>query len=442
MKHIGTIENIPAGICNCTVNGLDVTIISLSKEHVCVRFSDKPKEKEASIDFDCFFWHEKGLSHFGPYIGRLENVNKKEYWWEAAYLIDSSDYSEMVDRVSKQLGDYIEMRADAYDNSFSGVLVGYPDEKNDEFETSYGEWFNKKSEAFNIDDFKKYVQALNCEVAVSLETEDLVNAYLVSETDFPFSRIYVGNAFCHLLRPGADVLKKVFKKACKDDIGVTIVLPYLREELIEEETAFLDEILLFCKEEGYEVEFEINDYGFAQMLNERGVKFSLGRLLCKRRKDPRLKYKDRIEFFTEEMKSNSLNDDAFLEKVKRLGLKRVEMESPGYEVRVPNVQTSLHLPFYQTNTSQFCPLQALIKHKDRGCQRLIKDCGRECLENNVLYANHLSLVGMYNSVFALDTWLLENPGVLNKYIDLGVDRIVWNYRGFDYDNNSRNGDHR
>ncbi len=440
MNHFETIENVPAGICACKVNGLDVTVINFSKEHVLVRFSDNHNEKAVSIEFDCFFWHKNGFVHFGPFEGNLEETVKKEYCFEISYLIDNPEFKEMVESVSKQLGEYVKDRLEACDNSFSNKLVQYPAKKDEDFEKSYEDWFRKKSEEFSVGELKTFLQSLNCEIAVSLENPDLWNSYLAGKTEFFFSRIYVGNAFCHILRPDFNTLKRILEKAHGDGIEATIVLSYLREELIDEEISYIDEILSFCSINGFSVEFEINDYGFIEILKARGVKFSLGRLLCKRRKDPRIKYKDRIRCFYKELESNSYNDEDFLDKLKGLGLERVEMESPGYKILPPDIVTSIHLPFYQTNTSQFCPLQALLKQKDRGYQVFNRDCKRECLKNNVLYANHLSLVGRYNSIFALDTWIIKNPDVLREYLNHGTDRLVWNW-GFDYDNNSRNGDH-
>ena len=40
------------------------------------------------------------------------------------------------------------------------------------------------------------------------------------------------------------------------------------------------------------------------------------------------------------------------------GINRYEWESCGYPQVFPQGKNSLHLPYYQTNTSQYCPLYA------------------------------------------------------------------------------------
>ncbi len=127
------------------------------------------------------------------------------------------------------------------------------------------------------------------------------------------------------------------------------------------------------------------------------------------------------------MKDNSLNDEGFVDYLKKLGLERIECETAGYEINIPNVKTALHVPLYQTNTSQFCPLYALAHNKDRGQQRLVYECDMPCRDNAILYPDHLKMVGLYNSLFAVDTWLPDNLSAMDKYKKAGVDRIVLNY---------------
>ena len=88
---------------------------------------------------------------------------------------------------------------------------------------------------------------------------------------------------------------------------------------------------------------------------------------------------------------------------------------------------SLHIPFYQTNTSQFCPLYAMCINLDRGKQRLVNGCPKYCKEFVFLYPKHLKMVGKYNSLFAFDDTLLKDQKELESYVSSGIDRIVLNF---------------
>ena len=88
---------------------------------------------------------------------------------------------------------------------------------------------------------------------------------------------------------------------------------------------------------------------------------------------------------------------------------------------------SLHIPFYQTNTSQFCTLYAVCTTNDRGNQNLVKNCSRYCEEYVFLYPKHLKAIGRYNSIFGFDDSILSNTDELNYYLENGIDRIVLNF---------------
>ena len=57
---------------------------------------------------------------------------------------------------------------------------------------------------------------------------------------------------------------------------------------------------------------------------------------------------------------NSLNAGFYRDFLaEEFHIHRYEWESCGYPQELPPGKNSLHLPFYQTNTSQYCPLYAL-----------------------------------------------------------------------------------
>ena len=95
-------------------------------------------------------------------------------------------------------------------------------------------------------------------------------------------------------------------------------------------------------------------------------------------------------------------------------------------MKLPPGNHSFHLPFYQTNTSQFCPLAAGVLRKDRGKQKLPENCPHFCESYTYLYPEHLAMAGRYNSLFALDREILKKPEHLEAYRQQGVDRLVIN----------------
>lgn len=47
-------------------------------------------------------------------------------------------------------------------------------------------------------------------------------------------RLYIGNAFCHLLLPGEEQLFALMEKANVENVGITLVFPCMREFQVEE----------------------------------------------------------------------------------------------------------------------------------------------------------------------------------------------------------------
>ena len=72
------------------------------------------------------------------------------------------------------------------------------------------------------------------------------------------------------------------------------------------------------------------------------------------------------------------------------GISCYEWESCGYTQEIPQkIQKHLHVPFYQTNTSSYCTLCAVLEHGERGKQRERQECPAPCLEHSFFYPKHL-----------------------------------------------------
>jgi hypothetical protein len=153
----------------------------------------------------------------------------------------------------------------------------------------------------------------------------------------------------------------------------------------------------------------------------------LGVLLTKRKKDPRYVYKKGCIENKEIIAKNSLNISIFNKFLKDCKIQRYEYENCGYRMTIAKGSHSFHIPFYQTNTSQYCPLYAMCESQDRGNQKLVSDCPKYCKDYVFAYTKHLKMVGTYNSLFAFDDTILKNPKELEYSINNGIDRIVLNF---------------
>ena len=265
---------------------------------------------------------------------------------------------------------------------------------------------------------------------------------------FP-QRLYIGNSFCHLLFPKEDQLFQLLEKARKESLQVTLTFSYIREFMLENTGQLIEKLENWCEENKVILEIQVNDWAMAKMLKGKSLLVpALGILLNKRRKDPRLHYKtgtmeqigaDADKYLSE----NNLNADFYREYLKKeYGIVRYEWESCGYDMTLPPGKNSLHLPFYQTNTSQYCTLYAKCMTGERGKQKLAEECPKFCKDYAFLYPDHLMMIGRYNSLFALDSRIFEDGSgsgtgteigtkikteeILKKWKKAGVDRLVVN----------------
>ena len=243
------------------------------------------------------------------------------------------------------------------------------------------------------------------------------------------TRVYIGNEFCHNLFPEISLLIKMMERAESKNLNITLCFTYMRDCLIENTEKIINKVYSWCRDHEKYIEIVINDWGMVELLKDKQdyIKISLGVLLNKRKKDPRYMYKKGYEENKDLMAQNSLNSTTFTNFLKEIGIKRYEYESCGYRMDIAQGKHSLHMPFYVTNTSQYCPLYAMCKHQNRGKQELVLNCPKYCRDYVFSYPKHLKMIGRYNSLFAFDDTLLKDKAKLEYYIANGIDRIVMNF---------------
>ena len=318
---------------------------------------------------------------------------------------------------------------------------------------------------WNIKDFPKF------ELTLTIDRPELYNDFLQKDwiifcRDYwknnflehhPLSqkqatRIYIGNQFCHNLFPEKKQLFQMLEKAFENNFAVTLAFTYIRYNLLEETGKLLQKLEVWCqrkeqevsnqqtvnkdlktgisekKKTKYDLEIIINDWAMPALLQGKAhLKPVLGILLNKRRKDTRLPYKHGIENYVDSLAENNLNCGFYQNYLKNTyNIQRFEFESCGYKIIIPAGTHSLHLPFFQTNTSQYCTLYAACKYGNRGKQKLPENCPKYCDKKVFLYPKHLKMVGRYNSLFGYDERILWDKEYLQNYLEHGIDRIVVN----------------
>ncbi|MBU5448560.1 hypothetical protein [Blautia sp. MSJ-36] len=380
--------------------------------------------------------------------------NRVSFFREYSVRVEQKDYMEEVQRLAGQYNRYIRLKLEGDDGELAKALTGYPAELDEVHCESLEEqkklWFGENSSAIKrTPEADQSVEGLfwdrETEFALELNNTSLYEEYLRQPLkDFLASywqknylthswlagrtpeRFYIGNQFCHNLFPTEEQLFSIMDKMRSEGLEITLAFSYIREFMLPSVGKLLEKVDNWCCIHGMNVEIVVNDWAVAEMLHGKTSHLCpvFGTLLNKRKKDPRMKYKSGdISLFQQ----NSLNAEFYRDFLaEEFHIHRYEWESCGYPQEFPPGKNSLHLPFYQTNTSQYCPLYALCTTGDRGTQQLAEHCPKFCEKYALLYPEHLHMMGRYNSLFGVDKTLLESPEMWKKIKGIKPDRIVVN----------------
>lgn len=442
------VELLPSGLVTCLLDDREVRILKISPEKLTVRVAEEIDNisciKVMFYIFDECRYEEAIIEDYS-----ILEKRQGDFSLIYAFSIESHKYSQNVSNIFKNYSDYIRLKAYADNNEFSKEMVGYPSELDYEFHKYYYEQKKDWMLGLNYAAWNENIMD-SVELAVSLDNDILYNEYMEKDikaftNDYlkanftdnhkllkkDITRLYIGNEFCHNVFPEVKLLKNMMQKAKEEKLYITLCFTYLRDCYIEKTEGIINEVYNWCTENNTKIEIVVNDFGMLKLLEDKldCFKLSLGVLINKRKKDPRYIYKNGYEENTELIAENSLNSEIFSKFLKDSNIERYEYENCGYKISIAEGHHSLHLPFYQTNTSQYCPLYAMCTTMDRGNQKLVVNCPKYCNDYVFNYPKHLKMVGRYNSLFGFDDTLLKNPEKLEFYINSGIDRIVLN---FDY----------
>ena len=222
-------------------------------------------------------------------------------------------------------------------------------------------------------------------------------------------RIYIGDEFCVHRLPHLDELDALCQLANEKNGGLTFLTPPLTDEGMEECSALFD----FLKENDPRTEVVVNDWGVLLFLKQNYPLFqlSLGRLLNKGFKDPRLMNPDEASEFSAETAElfNTCTFDSieFPAKMRELKVTRLERDLlPFGEPEIKRrggLQASVYFPFGYITTGRVCWMKSFNTSAGRkfsisnGCRR---PCNKISLKLNHANAN-LQLFQAGNTIFYL-----------------------------------------
>ena len=446
------IPMIPFGLLAGYWGTMEVRITALAEEGFQIRLAHPAAEAQkqemlelAFYDYDTASYHRLPICD-----ARLVREKQEQFFTVYTFATELEAYRREVQHLAMQYSRYIRWKTEGDDAALAEEMTGYPAGEDEQHFESLEEqkqvWFASIKE----DTFWKIRRgageenpSAEPELVLEIDRPSWYEKYLKLEApaffamyfrenqitpalDFWPDRLYFGNAFCPHLFPSEHTLQKLMEKARREHFAVTLVFPVLHERKRREAEQLLEMLDHWCGQHQEALEIVVNDWGTAALAAERkNFTVSLGILLNKRKKDPRMKYKQGNDALFQE---NSLNAEFYRTYLKEnFGIERYEWESCSCPQAFPAGENSLHFPFYQTNTSQHCTLYAECVNGNRGAQKQVMDCPRYCEQQAFLYPKHLQMMGRYNSLFALDPALFQHPAEMGRvYAAQGVKRFVLN----------------
>ncbi len=373
--------------------------------------------------------------------------------------------------LSKEYTRYIRLKLEEEDATVSSKLVGYPEEVEQWKATEQGTGIANrngikkpcdKAEEGQVQEPDSGWSNERYQLAIGLDNRQLQEAYLRYPLEEfqkrywqehglighplakqPVTHFYIGSQFCPLLFPEETVLFSLLGKMKQEQVEPVLVFSYMEEGSIPQVRQILEGVADWWlgkrkekKRSGRKcdrIELILNDWGMMALVQEVGREKevdcftgSLGVLLNKRRKDTRLPYKNGASQYIQRLWENSCNEKNYAAWLREhWGIERIEYESCGYPVRVQEeLGGSLHIPYYQMNTSNRCTLYAACRYGNRGHQTVIKSCPGYCSRQEFQYPEGLHLKGRYNSIFGYDETSLLMGERVRGMLKQKIDRIV------------------
>lgn len=313
------VEMIPFGLLAGFYGEKEIRIIKLAEEGFCFRTASEIPELQEKIRL-CFYDMKQNRYQeiaVAPNAWRLEE--QAEFFTSYAVVVWKEDYRYAVRTLFGQYDRYICLKLEEDDSRLAEQMTGYPAEKDelfaDSFQEQIEEWFGTgRNRATNGDSkLENAVRAERIEIRtepgrteqigtrpkslqtganqsepeLALELDHLLgyaqflnqelDAFMADyQTRYPAfqdwirgrkpGRIYMGNAFCHLLFPEQELLFALLEKAKKESLQVTLTFSYMREYQLQKSKQMLQDLQRWCRARKTKLEIEANDWAMADML--------------------------------------------------------------------------------------------------------------------------------------------------------------------------------
>ena len=249
--------------------------------------------------------------------------------------------------------------------------------------------------------------------------------------------LYIGNAYCPHLFPTEKQLYVLLEKILKEHLCPVLVFSPVEEKDILNIEKRIDQLAVWCTQNQVKIELVLNDWGMAGIVRNKypdQFQLTLGCLLSKHRRDTRIHYINRNSSRSSRSdSSSSLGNSgkksemfgqgplqtAFYQNYLRehFHITRVSLQSCGYQQMLSTfnsgsssdngIGVTLHFPFFQMNTSGWCPLLATLQRGDRAKQTAVDSCNCPCMNYAFEYPDFLHMIGRYNSIFGYDNSIIN-----------------------------------
>lgn len=220
-------------------------------------------------------------------------------------------------------------------------------------------------------------------------------------------RIYVGDEFCLQRMVDPEGLDDLVRLAQMRSWAVTLLTPPTTEEGLERFAPLLDRLDALQ----FESEVVVNDWGAMQFVRERypSLPVSLGRLLNKGFKDPRLADAEAFTRISEEaaelLNRCAFDSAGFREAMTRRGVHRLERDllphgAPRWETPA-GIGESVYFPFGYVTMGRVCLLASLEGRHSKKFS-LADTCRRTCRDMSLRLTDpprNLELLQEGNAVF-------------------------------------------
>lgn len=384
-------------------NSMDIRILELAPDYFTLRLV-KESEKRIFGSITLHFYQYENVGYESLNITDYEmmvrdeedgdslGISTSRFWTEYKISLENSkqlnEFRILSNQLTKEYLTYMENKLTLSDGELAAAMTSYPVDQDDiyagsvkeqldewkmEMQDEVEETFSLGKKASECKGFSLLLD--NPEKYKDFLEKNLVNNYIKSATNGgfkPFLGVHVGNSFCPHLLPDEKILTEIIDKAKRKNLHITFLIPPVSQSMYEWMITYLKRLHEVVENEDEMIlDIEVNDLGMKRLLEQgdwKHFRVREGLLLHKQTKDSRLKYRNKIDGINLDQ-----SDDA------------------------------VYYPLYQTNTGTFCTLCAKKYSGERGLQKRITECEMPCLKEGFLYPKHFKMIGMYNSIFGMNS---------------------------------------